>query len=334
MDQKINFGFWEKLRAKRPFFVMAPLADVTDCVFRAVIAKHSRHGQVGGGPDVFWTEFVSADGLANEKGREALIVDLVYGENERPIVAQLFGANTETMESSARLCSDLKFDGIDINMGCPDRSIEKSRSGAYDIKDRVLAKSILEAARLGAGSLPVSVKTRLGYNQIDWDWIKEVLSWRLPVVTFHLRTRKEMSLVPAHWELMSKIIELRNEISPETLVIGNGDALSLDDAREKSKASGCDGVMFGRAIFGNPWLFDSEKKQVNTYEKLNVMLEHTKLFVDVLGPKKNFALMKKHYKAYVNNFESAKELRVKLMEAETYEEIELITKEFLETVNN
>ncbi len=332
-DEKINSGFWEKLRLKRPFFVMAPLADVTDCVFREIIAKYSRHGEIGGGPDVFWTEFVSADGLSNAKGREALIIDLAYSENERPIVAQLFGSNIETMESASRLCAELNFDGVDINMGCPDKSIEKSKSGAYDIKDRVLAKNILDSARRGAGSLPVSVKTRLGYNKIDWEWIREVLSWKLPVVTFHLRTRKEMSLVPAHWELMTEIIKLRDEISPETLVIGNGDVLSLEDAKLKTKNSGADGVMFGRAIFGNPWLFDSEKLNISILEKLNVMLEHTKRFTEVLGDKKNFALMKKHYKAYVNNFDGAKELRVRLMEAENYEEIEKITKEFLSSVN-
>ncbi len=334
MNEKIYFGFWKELASKKkPFFVMAPLADVTDSVFREIIAKYSRHGEVGGGPDVFWTEFVSADGLASPKGREALIIDLAYSENERPIVAQLFGSNEANMESSASLCRELRFDGIDINMGCPDKSIEKSKSGAYDIKDPVLAKSILESARRGAGELPVSVKTRLGYNKVDWDWIREVLSWQLPTVTFHLRTRKELSLVPAHWELMPEIIRLRNEISPDTIVIGNGDAKSLSDAKEKIDSSGADGVMFGRAIFGNPWLFDSEKNSVSIKEKLTVMLEHTKKFTEVLGEHKNFALMKKHYKAYVNNFDGAKELRVRLMEAEDYAEIENITKEFLSSVN-
>lgn len=328
-SNNINFGFWKDMASKkRPFFVMAPLADVTDCVFRDIIAKHSRHGEDGGGPDVFWTEFVSADGLANPKGREALIIDLKFSSNEQPIVAQLFGANEANMESAAGLCSELGFDGIDINMGCPDKSIEKSKSGAYDIKDPILAKNILDAARRGAGKLPVSVKTRLGYNKIDWDWIREVLSWKLPVVTFHLRTRKEMSLVPAHWELMEEIIKLRDEISPETLVIGNGDAKDLIDARKKIEISGADGVMFGRAIFGNPWLFDNLKGDVTMNEKLCVMLEHTKLFTEVLGGQKNFALMKKHYKAYVNNFDGAKDLRVRLMEAETYEEIEKITTDF------
>ena len=327
LDKKINMGFWSKL--PKPFFVMAPLADVTDCAFRRIIAKHSRHGEVGGGPDVFWTEFVSADGLSSPAGREALIIDLKYSSSEHPILAQLFGSNTVNMESATRLCAELGFDGIDINMGCPDRSIEKSKSGAYDIKDPSLAWSIVEAARRGAGSLPVSVKTRLGYNKVDWGWVREVLSWNLPAVTFHLRTRKEMSLVPAHWELMAEIIRLRDEISPSTLVIGNGDATDLLDAQNKLQVSGADGVMFGRAIFGNPWLFDSTKGAISIEEKMIVMLEHTKMFVDLLGNRKNFSLMKKHYKAYVNGFDGAKELRVRLMEAEDYETIENITTGFL-----
>ncbi len=339
-SEPINFGFWEKLREKRPFFVMAPLADVTDCAFRQIIAKYSRHGEPGGlpaqagGPDVFWTEFVSADGLASPKGREALMIDLKFSEGERPIVAQLFGANENNMEEAAKLCQELRFDGVDINMGCPDRSIEKSKSGAYCIKDPVMAKRIVEAARRGGGGLPVSVKTRLGYNQIEWDWIREVLSWRLPVVTFHLRTRKEMSLVPAKWELMPEILKLRDEISPETMVIGNGDAADIGDARAKCQETGADGVMFGRAIFGNPWLFDEEKKTISIEEKLSVMLEHTKLFVDLLGDKKNFNLMKKHYKAYVNGFDGAKELRIRLMDAPDYETIESITRDFLHSVNS
>lgn len=316
----INKGFWTAL--KKPIFVLAPMADVTDCAFRKLIAKYGK-------PDVMWTEFVSADGLAS-RGREALMIDLRFSEAERPIVAQLFGSNEESMESASRLCAELGFDGIDINMGCPDRSIEKSKSGAYCIRDPKLAKRIVEAARRGAPQIPISVKTRLGYNSLEWDWIKEVLSWGLPLVTFHLRTRKEMSLVPAHWDIMPKIVELRNEISPETLVLGNGDVVDSDDAKRKCEISGCDGAMLGRAIFGTPWLFTKDLKEKSIFEKLNVMLEHTKLFLDMLGAHKNFAIMKKHYKAYVNGFPGAKELRVELMEATTYEQIEKLTQEFLE----
>lgn len=313
-------GFWAGL--KKPIFVLAPMADVTDCAFRKLIAKYGK-------PDVLWTEFVSADGLVS-RGREALFIDLRFDKSEHPIVAQLFGSSPANMETAAKLCVDLGFDGIDLNMGCPDRSIEKSKSGAYCIKDPRLAKSIVEAARRGAGNLPVSVKTRLGYNSVDWGWIKEVLSWRLPLVTFHLRTRKEMSQVFAHWDIMPKIIELRNKISPQTLVLGNGDVKDLADGEVKVSSSGADGVMIGRGIFGTPWLFSKTKKVFTVPEKLEIMLEHTKLFLEMLGEHKNFAIMKKHYKAYVNGFSGAKELRVELMEAQTYEEIENLTRKFLE----
>lgn len=315
-------GFWGELASnKKPLFVLAPMADVTDAAFRKLIAKYGK-------PDVLWTEFVSADGLAS-RGREALMVDLRFDPTEHPIVAQLFGSNEKAMEEAARLCARLGFDGIDINMGCPDRSIEKSKSGAYCIRDPKLAKRILEAARCGAGDLPVSVKTRVGYNSLDFGWVKEVLSWGVPVATFHLRTRKEMSLVPARWDLMKKILEIRDEISPETLVFGNGDVKSVEDAKEKIAKFGGDGVMIGRGIFGTPWLFAKDKKTFNVSEKLEIMLEHTKLFLDMLGDHKNFAIMKKHYKAYVNGFDGAKELRVRLMEAENYDQIEGLTREFL-----
>jgi nifR3 family TIM-barrel protein len=321
--QIITKGFWEHLAShKKPFFVLAPMADVTDCVFRQIITAHSK-------PDVLWTEFVSADGLSSPAGRKALLVDFQYTEAERPIVAQIFGSNEEHIEAAARLCAELHFDGIDINMGCPDRSIEKSESGAYCIRHPDIAKRIVLAARRGAPHLPVSVKTRIGYNKLEWEWIREVLSWQLPAVTFHLRTRKEMSLVPAHWDLMKEIVRLRDEISPETLVIGNGDVVNLEDARKKYEESGVDGLMLGRAIFGNPWLFDESKKEITISEKLTTMLQHTKLFVELLGQHKNFAIMKKHYKAYVNGFPGAKELRVSLMDAPDYETIKNYTEEFL-----
>ena len=325
---EINMGFWDKI--PKPFFVMAPLADVTDCAFRQIIAKHSRHGEVGGGPDVFWTEFVSADGLASPKGREALMIDLKYSENERPIVAQLFGSSEKNMESAARLCAELGFDGIDINMGCPDRSIIKQCAGAAHIKDPGHAVKIIASAKRGAPNLPVSVKTRLGFHRNEFEtWIPKLLSADISVLTIHGRTMKDMSLVPARWDDITRVVDIVRSSGKKTLVIGNGDAKDIPDAMNKIETSGVDGVMFGRAIFGNPWLFDKDKNHVSVKEKLLVMLEHTKLFVDMLGDKKNFSLMKKHYKAYVNGFDGAKELRVRLMEAEDYASIEAITREFL-----
>jgi nifR3 family TIM-barrel protein len=317
----INMGFWANL--PKPIFVMAPMADVTDCAFRQIITKYGK-------PAVFWTEFVSSNGLCSP-GREALMIDLKFSDNERPIVAQIFGADIKNMEDTARLCAELGFDGVDINMGCPDRSVIKQETGVAHIKNPKHAVKIIEAVKRGAPNLPVSVKTRLGFNQIETDkWVPKLLSTGIAVLTMHGRTRSEMSLVPAHWDEIKKVVDIRNQLGVKTLIFGNGDAKNIEDAKQKGIETGVDGVMFGRAIFGNPWLFDENKKEVTVRERLLVMIEHTKLFVQMLGDKKNFAIMKKHYKAYVNGFAGAKELRIELMEAKNEVEIEKLTHEFLD----
>lgn len=324
----IKLGFWGKIN--KPVFCLAPLADVTDCVFRQIIAKYSGNVRLNerSSERVFWTEFVSADGLAHPVAREKLLIDLKYAENERPIIAQIFSGRPENIREATQLCRELGFDGIDINMGCPDRSVEKQCAGAAMIKNPELAKKIIQSAKDGAGDLPISVKTRIGYNKNEVEtWIRELLLQDIAVLTVHLRTRKEMSDVPAHWDVMKRIIEIRDELGKETFIIGNGDVANLDDAKKKVKEYGCDGVMLGRAIFGNPWLFLKHKPTLE--EKLKVMVEHTKLFEEMLAGHKNFAIMKKHYKAYANGFDGAKELRVKLMEAENAEEVEKITNDFL-----
>ncbi len=325
-------NFWKGL--KKPFFCLAPMADVTDIAFRTIISKYSRHGESGGGPDVFWTEFVSADGLMSE-GRDALKIDLKYGEREHPIVAQIFGSNLKNMRDTAKLCADLGFDGVDINMGCPDKSIEKQGAGASHIKNPDHAVLVIRAVKEGikdsGRDIPVSVKTRIGYNKNNIsEWIPKLLGENLAALTIHARTRKEMSLVPARWEHVREVVEIRDRMGVDTLIIGNGDLKNLDDAKEKVSTSHADGAMLGRAIFGNPWLFDSNKKEVSLREKLEVMCEHTELFERELGEFKNFAIMKKHYKAYVNGFDGAKELRVRLMEdASTAKEVRQIVENFL-----
>lgn len=315
-------GFWADL--PKPFFVLAPLANVTDMSFRALIAKYGK-------PDVLWTEFVSADGLmlATPEGKEKLLRDLKYSEEERPIVAQLFTSKPEMMEKAAALAQELGFDGIDINMGCPDRSIEKQGAGAKLITTPDLAVEIIQAAKRGAPKLPVSVKTRLGYNKdILEEWLPKILSADPAAVTIHARTRKEMSLVPARWERVKRAVEIRNELGSSALILGNGDAKDLEDARQKVAESGADGAMLGRAIFGNPWLF-SKNPEVSIETRLRVAVEHSKMFEEMLGDIKSFALMKKHFKAYVEGFPGAKELRMQLMETSNAQEIEDIIKAFL-----
>ncbi|MEA1929331.1 MAG: tRNA-dihydrouridine synthase [Patescibacteria group bacterium] len=349
-------NFWQRL--VKPFFVLAPMADVTDAAFRRVIAKYGK-------PDVLWTEFVSADGLVHPEGRARLLKDLIYDESERPIVAQLFTSHPEKMAAATRLCAELDFDGIDINMGCPDRGIEKQGAGAALMRDPSLAREIMRAAKQGAGNLPISIKTRLGYNQDQLEkWLPELLAEEPAAVTIHARTRKEMSKVSARWGRVADAVKLRDKLKSKTLIIGNGDVVDLADASQKAMETGADGIMLGRAIFGNPWLFAGlrsakagiarkatevfstenlpgsyavalrdglslqyrpsplERHQPSSKEKLCVMLEHTRLFEKLLGGHKSFAIMKKHYKAYVVGWPGAAELREKLMQVKMAAEAE------------
>src|SRR3989344_92346 len=349
--------FWQTL--KKPIMVLAPMADVTDPAFRYIIAKYSKwggqdigtygkftrpHSQIVGGPDVMWTEFVSADGLFLG-GYEHLIKDLAYTEAERPIVAQFFSAKPEMMKKAAELAVNLGFDGIDINMGCPDKSVEKQGSGAAHIKDYKNAQkvilAVMEGAKKDGKNLPVSVKTRIGYNKNEIEtWIPALLEVNPAVITVHARTRKEMSLVPAQWEHVKRVVEIRNGFSDksgkksQTFIFGNGDVADLNDALLRVEETGCDGVMLGRAIFGKPYLFNHSRELDNredtqTRKKiLKIMVEHTKLFEKLL-PHKSFSIMKKHYKAYVNGWEGAKELRIKLMDAKDVKEVSKIVDAYL-----
>jgi nifR3 family TIM-barrel protein len=323
----MNRGFWQNL--KRPIMVLAPMANVTDAAFRHMIAAN-------GHPDVTWTEFVSADGLCSE-GREKLLVDFWYEENQRPIVAQIFGAHPENIFKASQMIKELKFDGLDINMGCPDRAVLKQGAGGATIKNPKLAQEVIQAAQEGSG-LPVSVKTRIGFGKPDIEnWIPVLLNANLAALTVHLRTVKELSLVPAHWELMPQIVEMVKAVPEESrpLILGNGDVVTLADAEQKVAESGADGVMIGRGIFGNPWMFNKTNPidTISIPKRLQAMIEHTKLFeekfVHLPMGGKRFEVMKKHYKAYVNGFDGAKELRMRLMECETAVEVETMVREFL-----
>ncbi len=356
-------NFWQEL--PKPFFAVAPMADVTDAPFRRMIAKYSDFPQQKN--VVMWTEFVAADGLmrATPEGKKKLMADLLYTEEERPIVAQLFSSNEEHMERSCALCLELGFNGVDINMGCPDKSIEKQGCGAAMIKNPANAKAVIQAAKRGCKTgtpkgIPVSVKTRIGYNENEIDtWIPMLLSEGIDALTIHGRTRKELSKVPAQWNVIAQVVALRDTLGVQTRIIGNGDALSLADAKDKASHSGVDGVMIGRALFGNPWFFhpsiqlptrltalpthgvnretlitedtsNTAVAYVTLQERLQVLIEHAFLFEELL-PFKNFSVMKKHYKAYVNGFPDAAHLRTALMQTNSAAETKEIVHEFLKT---
>lgn len=353
-------NFWQNLRQqKQPFFCVAPMADVTDAAFRKLISIYGK-------PDVMWTEFVSANGLMSG-GREVLLRDLEYSEAERPIVAQLFSSDPKNIEGAAKLAAELGFDGVDINMGCPDKTIEKQGAGAAMIKTPEIAREIIRAAKRGIAAagkdIPVSVKTRVGYSDVQIkEWIPVLLSEDIAALSVHARTRKELSKVPAVWERLREVVALRDKLAPETVIIGNGDVTSLADGRARAALSGVDGVMVGRALFGNPWFFDESREVLATlprkslfrnipilkklfdtrraapvsavrpitlHERLTVLVEHTTLFEELLGDIKSFAIMKKHYKAYCTGFSGAKELRMELMEAKGLREAEIVVRNFL-----
>jgi len=320
-------NFWEKL--KKPIMSMAPMSGISDEAFRLMFLKYGR-------PDVFWTEFVSVDGLVSEKGKEYCLNVLKYNKKEKPIIAQIFGSNPLYFEKSAKIIADLGFDGIDINMGCPDRDIEKNGGGADLIKNPELAREIIRATKKGAEKIPVSVKTRIGYDENEISkWIPLILKENISVLTVHFRTREELSGPPAHWELAKEVVKLRNKISPKTLVFGNGDVKSLKEAQRLVKETGLDGIMIGRGLLGNIWFFSEKNPTIK--ERINAIIEHSEIFdnlhkkdMDKNGHYKQFDAMKKHFHAYTKSFRGAKELREKLMKIKNTAQVKEICKSAIE----
>jgi tRNA-dihydrouridine synthase len=203
-------------------------------------------------------------------------------------------------------------------MGCPDRAVERQGCGSALIRTPGLARELIRAAKRGAGDVPVSVKTRLGYNQDELEtWLPALLAEEPAVVTLHARTRKELSDVPARWERVARAVEIRDALGSKSLIVGNGDVRDIAEARMKAAAAGCDGVMLGRAVFGNPWLFAECAEPPSREEKLRALIAHIALFQQTLSGFQSDAVMKRHFKAYIGGWDGAKELRHELMEAAT-----------------
>lgn len=236
--------FWNNL--PRPFFVLAPMEQVTDVVFRHVVQK-------AGAPDVFYTEFANATGWVHA-GNKGIGGRLIKTNDEHPIVAQIWGGEPGDLEQFAMHCAKLGYDGIDINMGCPAKSAVKSGGAALIRQPDLAAKAIAAAKKAG---LPVSVKTRLGYSSInEWrEWLTHILQQDIVTLTIHLRSKKEMSKVPAHWELIPEIKALRDQIAPNTLLVINGDIKDRAEGEKLAAQYGVDGIMIGRGIFTNPFCF-------------------------------------------------------------------------------
>jgi tRNA-dihydrouridine synthase B len=294
------------------------MSGITDAAFRALITRHGK-------PDVIFTEFVPADGLCSS-GLANLLPLLRYAEAERPIVAQLHGGNPVNFRQAARIVAELGFDGIDLNFGCPSRAVEGHGGGAMLIKDPTLARAIIAAAKDGAGTLPVSVKTRLGYRVPEIDsWIAELLAARPAALTIHARTRNQGYGGRACWEAVSEVVKLAHAMFPDAverpLIIGNGDVAGLAQAQERSGASGCDGVMIGRGAWGNPWCFTNSVPAPDRplSEILPLIREHTRLYLELMPSAGAQPLepMRKHYKAYLRTRRSVGELRGRLLVART-----------------
>ena len=293
---------------------------VTDTVFRQIVMSVAP-------PDILFTEFTSIDGLLS-KGKESALRRLKFDNSEKPIVAQIWGSDPEKFYESAKLISKLGFEGIDINMGCPDKSTIKKGSCSALIKNPKLAKEIIEATIKGSESagwrMPVSVKTRIGFSKIETeDWVRTLLQTKIAALTLHLRTVSEMSRVPAHWEEIEKAVKVRNELSSNALIIGNGDVKSLKEAKDKCNKYGIDGVMIGTGIFGNPWIFneDIDIEKITPKQKIDLLLKHLYLYQKTYGEGKHFELMKKFVKCYINNFDNASELRLELMKIKSLHEL-------------
>lgn len=323
-------NFWHR---QTPLLMLAPMEDVTDTVFRQIVLENSDSNHL----HLLFTEFVSTDGLCHPTGYQNVTHRFKVSQNERnllkqkdvKIVAQIWGNNPDKFAKAIRLIEEnFEFDGFDINMGCPVRNVVAHGSCSALIDQPQLAKEIIEASR-AATNKPLSVKTRLGVKKIDTErWITTLLSCPIDAITLHGRIQKQMSDGEASWDEIAKAVELRNSLNSSIKIIGNGDILSLDQANNKIDQTGVNGVMIGRGIFKNPWLFQSPDNQINTEDKLSTLLRHLHLFREIWGNQKNFAILRRFFKIYLSGFEGASELRHQIMMTTTFDDAETVVKNF------
>ncbi|RIM86124.1 tRNA-dihydrouridine synthase [Staphylococcus xylosus] len=313
-------NFWREL--PRPFFVLAPMEDVTDVVFRHVVSEAGR-------PDVFFTEFTNTESFCHPEGIHSVRGRLTFTEDEQPMVAHIWGDKPEHFREMSIGMAEMGFKGIDLNMGCPVANVATKGKGSGLIQRPETAAEIIQAAK--AGGLPVSVKTRLGYSEIDeWrDWLKHVFEQDIANLSIHLRTRSEMSKVDAHWELIGEIKKLRDEIAPNTLLTINGDIPDRKTGLELAEKYGIDGVMIGRGIFHNPYAFEKEPREHTSEELLGLLRLHLDLF-DKYSKNESrlFKPLRRFFKIYVRGIRGASELRHQLMSTNTTDEARRLLDEF------
>ncbi len=311
MNMKENF--WRDL--PRPFFVLAPMEDVTDVVFRHVVSKAGR-------PDVFFTEFTNTDSYCHPEGKNSLRGRLTFTEDEQPMVAHIWGDKPEYFREMSIGMAEMGYKGIDINMGCPVPNVASRGKGSGLILRPDAAAEIIQAAK--AGGLPVSVKTRLGYTELnEWeDWLTHILKQDIANLSIHLRTRKEMSKVDAHWEMIPAIKELRDRIAPDTMLTINGDIPDRQKGLELAEQYGIDGIMIGRGIFKNPFAFEKEPREHSSQELLDLLRYQLDLhdqYQEVVP--RSISGLHRFFKIYVKGFPGAGELRNQLMHTKSTDEV-------------
>jgi len=283
-------------------------------------------------PAVFFTEFVNVEGL-NSKGGERLLPKLAFTPRQRPIVAQIWGNDPDNFTKTAKMLVKMGFDGIDLNMGCPDKAVTKIGCGGALISNHRLAERIFLATKKGAGSLPVSIKTRIGLDKIETEeWIGFLLTLNPEAITVHGRTVTGWTKKQTNWEEIGKAVKLRNELRSNTLIIGNGDVTSFQQAKELAEKYQLDGIMIGRAIISNFWIFDEKvnQEEIPQREKLKLLIKHLELAKKYYGKKAGFNPLKKYFRNYISGYEGANEFRINLMEQPDIEEAIKFLSKFLE----
>lgn len=311
----------------KPFFVLAPMDDVTDSVFRQVVAGCAR-------PDLYFTEFTNVDGLQSP-GRPRLLKKLQFTLDESPLVAQIWGKQPENFYKTARQIADgtfarefglpegVNFAGIDLNMGCPQKAEVRGGTCSALMNNRELAVEIIKAAQEGAAvsagqRMPVSIKTRLGFNEVDMSWPELLLKQKLSMLTVHGRTKRQMSKVPADWDAIGEVRKLRDKLAPATLIVGNGDVDSREQGLELAEQHKLDGIMIGRGIFHDPFVFAGQSpwQSYSKKQRIELFTKHVKLFAKTWQDNERpIHTLNKFCKIYINDFAGAKEMRDKLMYA-------------------
>lgn len=315
-------NFWAAL--PKPFFILAPMEDVTDVVFRHVV-------KTAGAPDVFFTEFTNSDSYCHPDGIESVRGRLIFTDDEQPIVAHIWGDNPEFFKKMSLGLAEMGFKGIDLNMGCPVPNVADRGKGSGLILRPEVAAELIQAAK--AGGLPVSVKTRLGFKDVAEmePWLTHLLQQGIANLSIHLRTREEMSKVAAHWDLIPDVLAIRDRVAPETLITINGDILDRQMGLELAQKYGVDGIMIGRGIFKNPYAFEKEPREHSTEELLGLLqlqLDLQEKYTEHVP--RSIVGLHRFFKIYVKGFPGASDLRVQLMNTKSTAEVREILTDFFQ----